>query len=146
MDKINLNISITDELVNSQNVKKLESDAIILFTFEKIKKDENGNNAIVHMVTCGDDMISDGSVVDIMTSLIRKYIHKRHLKGLPNMEHIVVESFELDQIGDKLKAASNEMISRVPLSDREAIIKKNTDKVVELLMEQFNTMKENFEK
>lgn len=144
-NKINLHLSIPDSLSDGQGTVNLESDAVILFTFEEIKKDESGNNAIVRMVTCGDGMISDESVIDVMAYLIRRYIHKRHTKELPNMENVVLESFELDQIGDKLKAASNAMISTVPLSDKETIMRKKADGIAKTLMEQFNTMKENFE-
>lgn len=146
-NKINLHLLAPDSLVSDgQNTVNLESDAIILFTFEKIKKDGSGNNAIVHMVTCGDDMISDESVIDVITDLIRRYIHKRHTKKLQNMENVVLESFELDQIGDGLKAASNAMISTVPLSDREAILRKQADMISELLKKQFDVVKENFTK
>lgn len=146
-NKINLHLLAPDSLASDgQNTVNLESDAIILFTFEKIKKDESGNNAIVHMVTCGDDMISDESVIDVITDLIRRYIHKRHTKELPNMENVVLESFELDQIGDGLKAASNAMISTVPLSDKEAILRKKANMVSELLKKQFDIVKENFTK
>lgn len=146
-NKINLHLLAPDSLASDgQNTVNLESDAIILFTFEKIKKDESGNNAIVHMVTCGDDMISDESVIDVITDLIRRYIHKRHTKKLQNMENVVLESFELDQIGDGLKAASNAMISTVPLSDREAILRKKADMISELLKKQFDVVKENFTK
>jgi hypothetical protein len=146
-NKINLHLLAPDSLASDgQNTVNLESDAIILFTFEKIKKDESGNNAIVHMVTCGDDMISDESVIDVITDLIQRYIHKRHTKKLPNMENVVLESFELDQIGDGLKAASNAMISTVPLSDREAILRKKANMVSELLKKQLDVVKENFTK
>lgn len=146
-NKINLHLLALDSLASDgQNTVNLESDAIILFTFEKIKKDESGNNAIVHMVTCGDDMISDESVIDVITDLIQRYIHKRHTKKLQNMENVVLESFELDQIGDGLKAASNAMISTVPLSDREAILRKKANIVSELLKKQFDVVKENFTK
>lgn len=146
-NKINLHLLAPDSLVSDgQNTVNLESDAIILFTFEKIKKDGSGNNAIVHMVTCGDDMISDESIIDVITDLIRRYIHKRHTKKLQNMENVVLESFELDQIGDGLKAASNAMISTVPLSDREAILRKQADMISELLKKQFDVVKENFTK
>lgn len=146
-NKINLHLLAPDSLASDgQNTVNLESDAIILFTFEKIKKDESGNNAIVHMVTCGDDMISNESVIDVITDLIRRYIHKRHTKKLQNMENVILESFELDQIGDGLKAASNAMISTVPLSDREAIVRKNANMVSELLKKQFDVVKENFTK
>lgn len=146
-NKINLHLLAPDSLVSDgQNTVNLESDAIILFTFEKIKKDGSGNNAIVHMVTCGDDMISDESIIDVITDLIRRYIHKRHTKKLQNMENVVLESFELDQIGDGLKAASNAMISKVPLSDREAILRKQADMISELLKKQFDVVKENFTK
>lgn len=144
-NKINLHLSIPDSLSDGQGTVNLESDAVILFAFKKIQADENEKNTTLHMVTCGDDMISDESIIDVMAYLIRRYIHKRHTKELPNMEHIVLESFELDQIGDKLKAASNAMISTVPLSDKETIMRKKADKVAKTLMEQFNTMKENFE-
>lgn len=146
-NKINLHLLAPDSLVSDgQNTVNLESDAIILFTFEKIKKDGSGNNAIVHMVTCGDDMISDESIIDVITDLIRRYIHKRHTKKLQNMENVVLESLELDQIGDGLKAASNAMISKVPLSDREAILRKQADMISELLKKQFDVVKENFTK
>lgn len=145
-NKINLHLSTPDSLSDGQGTVNLESDAIILFAFEKIKKDECGNNAIVHMVTCGDDMISDESVIDVITDLIRRYIHKRHTKKLPNMENVVLESFELDQIGNGLKAASNAMISTVPLSDKEAILRKKANTVSELLKKQFDVVKENFTK
>lgn len=146
-NKINLHLLAPDSLASDgQNTVNLESDAIILFTFEKIKKDESGNNAIVHMVTCGDDMISNESVIDVITDLIRRYIHKRHTKKLQNMENVILESFELDQIGDGLKAASNAMISTAPLSDREAIVRKNANMVSELLKKQFDVVKENFTK
>lgn len=144
-NKINLHLSIPDSLSDGQGTVNLESDAVILFAFKKIQADENGKNTTLHMVTCGDDMISDESVIDVMAYLIRRYIHKRHTKELPNMEHVVLESFELDQIGDKLKAASNAMISTVPHSDKEAIVERNADKVAKTFMELFNTMKENFE-
>lgn len=145
-NKINLHLSIPDSLSDVQGTVNLESDAVILFTFEEIKKDESGNNAIVRMVTCGDDMISDESVIDVITDLIRRYIHKRHTKKLQNMENVALESFELDQIGDRLKAASNAMISTVPLSDREAIVRKNANMISELLKKQFDVVKENFTK
>lgn len=146
-NKINLHLLAPDSLVSDgQNTVNLESDAIILFTFEKIKKDGSGNNAIVHMVTYGDDMISDESIIDVITDLIRRYIHKRHTKKLQNMENVVLESFELDQIGDGLKAASNAMISTVPLSDKEAIFRKQADMLSELLKKQFDVVKENFTK
>lgn len=144
-NKINLHLSIPDSLSDGQGTVNLESDAVILFAFKKIQADENGKNTTLHMVTCGDDMISDESIIDVMAYLIRRYIHKRHTKELPNMEHIVLESFELDQIGDKLKAASNAMISTVSLSDRKAIVERKADKVAKTIMELFNTMEENFE-
>lgn len=145
-NKINLHLSIPDSLSDGQGTVNLESDAVILFAFKKIQADENGNNTTLHMVTCGDDMISDESVIDVMAHLIRRYIHKRHTKELPNMENVVLESFELDQIGDGLKAASNAMISTVPLSDREAIFRKKANMVSELLKKQFDVVKENFTK
>lgn len=145
-NKINLHLSIPDSLSDGQGIVNLESDAVILFAFKKIQADENGMNTTLHMVTCGDDMISDESVIDVMAYLIRRYIHKRHTKELPNMENEVLESFELDQIGDKLKAASNAMISTVPLSDKEAILRKKANIVSELLKKQFDVVKENFTK
>lgn len=145
-NKINLHLSIPDSLSDGQSTVNLESDAVILFAFKKIQADENGMNTTLHMVTCGDDMISDESIIDVMAYLIRRYIHKRHTKELPNMENVVLESFELDQIGDGLKAASNAMISTVPLSDREAILRKKANMVSELLKKQLDVVKENFTK
>lgn len=145
-NKINLHLSIPDSLSDGQGTVNLESDAVILFAFKKIQADENGKNTALHMVTCGDDMISDESIIDVMAYLIRRYIHKRHTKELPNMENVVLESFELDQIGDGLKAASNAMISTVPLSDREAILRKKANMVSELLKKQLDVVKENFTK